>query len=103
MSLRAGDLHTTDLGGNGGMEPTACGNVLTSFWRRPSNSEYLQAVSTTRGLMEAAGASSVPLYDFDGTSLGWRVSRRRNTAACLAAGVLDLLTSSVSTVMFHTT
>ena len=37
----AGDLQTTDLGGNGGMEPTAWGNVLTSFCRRSSNSEYL--------------------------------------------------------------
>jgi hypothetical protein len=38
------DLHITLLGGSGGMAPCACGNVLTSFRRSSSNSEYLSLV-----------------------------------------------------------
>ena len=37
----AGDLQKIDLGGSGGMDPVAWGNVFTRFSRRCSNSEYL--------------------------------------------------------------
>lgn len=47
VSREACDLHTTDLGGNCGIEPTACGNVCTSFWCKSSNSEYLKRGEST--------------------------------------------------------
>ena len=68
-AARACDLHITDLGGKCGMEPTAWGNVCTSFWRRSSNSEYLEC-----GQRSAPGFchadANMPLANLHGTALG---------------------------------
>jgi hypothetical protein len=63
------DLHITDLGGNCGMEPTAWGKVCTSFWRRSSNSEYLNCSQQSVASFLLRGGD-LPLANLHRTALG---------------------------------